>query len=139
MKTLTIKQPWASLAIKGHKKIETRSFRTKYRGDLLIHSSSKFNNEDIELGRSFNFQFNTCLGWVDELPTGSIIGRVKLVDVLAVSELWDSLTKKERSFGDYTAGRYGWIFEACEEFPKPIKAKGKLGIWDYEKNENQLQ
>lgn len=38
MKTLTLHQPWASLIAMGVKKIETRSWGTKYRGPLAIHA-----------------------------------------------------------------------------------------------------
>ncbi len=41
MKAISILQPWASLVALGHKKIETRSWNTKYRGELLIHASKK--------------------------------------------------------------------------------------------------
>ena len=47
MKVLSILQPWASLCLtvdekgKALKQIETRSWNTKYRGELLIHASAK--------------------------------------------------------------------------------------------------
>lgn len=40
MKVITIWQPWASLIVLGHKKIETRGWATKYRGPLLIHAAA---------------------------------------------------------------------------------------------------
>lgn len=44
MKALSILQPWASLVVLGHKRIETRSRDTKYRGPLLIHASAKYSS-----------------------------------------------------------------------------------------------
>ena len=41
MKTLSIKQPWASLICEGIKDIENRTWHTKFRGRILIHSSQK--------------------------------------------------------------------------------------------------
>jgi hypothetical protein len=41
MKTLSIRQPYASLICNGIKKIENRSWKTAYRGKLLIHASGK--------------------------------------------------------------------------------------------------
>lgn len=38
MKVLTVKQPWASLIVNEHKKYEFRSWKTKYRGKILIHA-----------------------------------------------------------------------------------------------------
>jgi len=39
MKALSVKQPWANLIAEGKKTIETRSWPTDYRGELLIVSS----------------------------------------------------------------------------------------------------
>ena len=33
----------------------------------------------------------------------------------------------------YEEGRYAWILENVEILDKPIKVKGHLGIWNYEK------
>lgn len=41
VKVLTVKQPWASLIVHGIKDIENRSWRTNFRGRVLIHSSAK--------------------------------------------------------------------------------------------------
>lgn len=38
MKVITIREPWASLIGVKIKKIETRSWYTKYRGELYIHA-----------------------------------------------------------------------------------------------------
>ena len=39
MKALTVQQPWATLIAVGAKQIETRSWKTDYRGPLAIHAS----------------------------------------------------------------------------------------------------
>ncbi|MBR9701788.1 ASCH domain-containing protein, partial [Candidatus Pacearchaeota archaeon] len=41
MKAISIKEPWASLIDKGKKTIETRTWKTKYRGKLLLCCSMK--------------------------------------------------------------------------------------------------
>ncbi|RZJ91586.1 MAG: ASCH domain-containing protein, partial [Chryseobacterium sp.] len=41
MKSLSIKQPWASLIASGIKDIENRTWATKYRGRIYIHASGK--------------------------------------------------------------------------------------------------
>ena len=40
-KALSVKQPWASLIASGEKTIETRTWPTSYRGELLICSSAQ--------------------------------------------------------------------------------------------------
>jgi|ERR1700758_4475866 hypothetical protein len=39
MKVIVIRQPWAWLIVNGFKDIENRSWRTRYRGPLMIHPS----------------------------------------------------------------------------------------------------
>jgi hypothetical protein len=41
MKAITLWQPWATLLAVGCKHMETRSWPTKYRGEILIHASKK--------------------------------------------------------------------------------------------------
>lgn len=38
-RVLSIKQPWASLIAHGIKNIENRTWKTKFRGRILIHAS----------------------------------------------------------------------------------------------------
>jgi len=42
-RALSVKQPWANLIAQGRKTIETRTWSTSYRGELLIVSSRKPN------------------------------------------------------------------------------------------------
>ena len=47
MKVLSIKEPFASLVTYNIKNIETRSWKTNYRGELYIHASkSKIKGKD---------------------------------------------------------------------------------------------
>ena len=46
MKVLSLKEPFATLIMDKDKMIETRSFKTNYRGELYIHAS--LGNVDIK-------------------------------------------------------------------------------------------
>ena len=48
MKVLTLKQPWATLVAEGIKKYEFRSWKTKYRGDFLIHAGLGVDKEALK-------------------------------------------------------------------------------------------
>ena len=48
MKVLTVKQPWATLIVEGIKKYEFRSWKTKYRGEVLIHAGLSEEKEEIK-------------------------------------------------------------------------------------------
>ena len=126
MKTLTIKQPWATLIMQGYKRFEFRSWQTKYRGDLLIHAGKGIDKETMK--RLVKYL-------PEELPYGKILGKVKLVDCIKMSPEFKELLLKENS-DIYTKSsfqeNYGWQVSEVEVFDKPIEAKGHLSLWEYE-------
>lgn len=139
MKVLSILQPWASLIVMGPKRIETRSWATKYRGPLLIHASTGKKREGRELLEDPRW-CNPCDEGFYDLPFGAIIGQVNLVDVIPTSHIIFNMGREkaagiaapyEEAFGDYSPGRYGWLLSDPVVFDKPIPAKGKLGLWDH--------
>jgi activating signal cointegrator 1 len=131
--TLSLLQPWASLVVMGLKKIETRSWQTAFRGPLLIHASLGKKGKVLSAGPPFS----KYLPDFDALPFGAIIGQVALEDIVPVELLFFSneklaaLTLEEKAFGDYTKGRYAWIFQDPVMFDEVIPVKGGLGIWKY--------
>lgn len=84
MKALTIIQPWATLIASGHKMNETRSWKTNYRGEVLIHAGKNPKDYtsgcyiDDPDGRHFQEARITPNNFED-LPRGSIIGKATLV------------------------------------------------------------
>lgn len=126
MKVLSIKEPWASLIMNGTKKIETRSWKTKYRGEIYIHASSskaKITKPEVyELIKDMNFK---C---------GYIICKCNLVDCIYMTDEYVNDMKinhyEEYICGHYEVGRYAWIVEDVKVI-EPIEAKGKLGLWNY--------
>lgn len=129
MKVLSLMEPWASLIKEKQKFIETRSWNTKYRGELYIHSSlKKINKNDTHIQKLLEFIPDK------EMLYGKIICKCKLVDCIYMDD--DFLKKmnnnsKEYICGDYREGRYAWILEDIEVLEKPIEAKGQLNIWNY--------
>lgn len=128
-KVISLKQPWATLVVIGAKRIETRSWSTKYRGELLIHSSLKLPSFGFEL--AYEIPFRSYINPGKDLITGMILGSVKLVDVVPIDEVANKITSEERAFGDYTSGRFAWILENPVRFKEPIPARGSLSIWTY--------
>ena len=126
MKVLSIKEPWASLIMNGTKKIETRSWKTKYRGEIYIHASlskAKITKPEVyELIKDMNFK---C---------GYIICKCNLVDCIYMTDEYVNDMKnnhyEEYICGHYEVGRYAWIVEDVKVI-EPIEAKGKLGLWNY--------
>lgn len=130
MKVLSLTEPYASLIKENKKLVETRSWKTDYRGELYIHASAtpipkkwKENQELMALVKDCSFNF------------GSIICKCQLVDCIYMTEEYIKNMKEnhyqEYICGEYSIGRYAWILEDVVPLDIPIKAKGSLGIWNY--------
>ena len=69
------------------------------------------------------------------MPTGKILGKVTLIDCVKMSSEFKEMLLKENK-DIYTESsfkeNYGWQMENVEVFEKPIEAKGKLSLWEYE-------
>lgn len=132
MKVLSLTEPYATLIRLGKKKIETRSFKTNYRGELYIHASStKIPKEWKNNKELMNLVKDSVLNF------GYIILKCKLVDCVYMDEEFLDKIKKDKLeylVGDYKIGRYAWILDDIEVLDRPIFAKGKLGIWNYEED-----
>ena len=149
-KCLSLLQPWASLCVhtdssgKALKQIETRSWNTKYRGELLIHASKRLISKSVSsifinnLPTGAFFSFTKVFETTDFAPLGAIIGKVDL-DSTCPSELFTTIrdaengviiTKQELAFGDYSPNRFGWMLSNPILFKEPIPCKGQLSIWN---------
>lgn len=125
MKVLTIKQPWATLIMQGDKRFEFRSWKTNYRGELLIHAGKGIDKEAMKrLSKYIS----------ENLPSEKILGKVKLVDCIEMSTEFKEILLKENK-DIYTDSsfkeNYVWKLENVEVFDNPIETKGKLGLWEY--------
>ena len=122
MKALSIKEPYASLIALGYKKIETRSFKTNYRGELYIHAS--LTNFKGDISNTFKYINKS------NYKNGYIICKCNLVDCVYMDEDFiNTVPEKEKELGIYSVGRYAWVLDNIELID-PVKAKGKLNIWE---------
>lgn len=124
MKALTVKEPWASLIINGYKKYEFRSWKTNYRGKLLIHAGLSLDRTVTDKFSDYNLEYGQ----------GEIIGEATLADCILVDEKLNMELKEKDSLvyghSDHT-GIYAWKLDNVIKYDKPIKCKGKLGLWNY--------
>ncbi|MBE6148961.1 MAG: ASCH domain-containing protein [Firmicutes bacterium] len=123
MKVVSIKEPFASLIKDGKKKIETRSWKTNYRGEIYIHASCTKQKLDERIMK---------LNELVESNPGYILCKANLKDCIYMDEDFINEIKEQEEYlyGHYEIGRYAWILDDIEVI-KPIYAKGKLGIWNY--------
>ena len=99
-KVLSIRQPWAALIVRGIKPVDNRTWRTDYRGIVLIHAAQAYDhdNSDPVIERLYNID-------PDALDYGAVIGMAYLADIVT----------QHRS--PFFKGPYGWVFSQ----PRPVK------------------
>lgn len=107
MKAISIKGHWAELINAGVKTIETRTWKTKYRGKLLLCCSKK--------------------------PVGPLSGLAFAVcDLVDIRPMTDE-DEKPAQFKKYyhSSGRlaYSWILENIKPIT-PFPVKGKLALFE---------
>lgn len=133
MKVISILEPWASLIKENIKCIETRSWKTNYRGELYIHASQR------KLTQNDTIRYTEILSLLQDthFQYGCIIAKCKLADCKMMTPEWIETVKQnpnEYQSGEYKVGRYAWFLEDIEALETPIPAKGSLGIWNYDEN-----
>ncbi|MCL2860527.1 MAG: ASCH domain-containing protein [Oscillospiraceae bacterium] len=129
MKVISIIEPWATLIKEGKKCIETRSWKTNYRGEIYIHASvKKISKSSPEIQNLLKLIPNVTMNY------GYIICKANLVDCKYMDEEFIENIKKnlqEYICGVYGIGRYAWILKDIAVLENPISVKGYLGIWNY--------
>jgi len=130
MKVITIKQPWATLIAEGYKEYEFRTWRTKYRGEILIHAGKGVDKKALPRFEHLNLDY----------PSGVIIAKANLTDCVEVSEEFRKKMKEKdelvyRGIQDRSWNGFGFKLENVKEI-EPIPINGKLSLWDYEYKEN---
>jgi activating signal cointegrator 1 len=143
MKVITVIQPWATLIALGEKKFETRSWATKYRGELGIHASKKIDREACRISPIVETLNKHGIVTFDDLPTGVILATARLDNSYEIHidhsgdevlltpdgspEFWLGIGSNEFQFGWYEPGRFAWELADVKQLPTPIPAKGQLG------------
>jgi len=102
MKAISIKGHWAELILKGVKTIETRTWKTKYRGKLLLCCSRK--------------------------PACSLLGLAFAICDLVNIRPMTKEDEKAAQCKKYI-GAYSWILENIKPIT-PFPVKGKLRLFE---------
>lgn len=86
MKALSLTQPWATLVAVRAKRIETRSWRTNYRGPIAIHASKGYPGWARELAMQVPFKATLP---ITPLPRSAVVAKAKLVGCLPIVDFAD--------------------------------------------------
>jgi hypothetical protein len=117
MKAISIREPWASLIHTGKKTIETRTWKTDYRGPLLLCASKKPDWIEIEPG------------WISQrsFVAGQAFATCRLVDVRPMTE-----SDQELACCSIYPRANAWILENVKPIKPRFNVKGQLGLFDVE-------
>ena len=86
MKVLTLKQPWATLVAECIKKYEFRSWKTNYRGKVLIHTGAGIDKKEMDKFKYLNLSY----------PSKKIIAVVEIEDCLELDDVLNKCTKDNK-------------------------------------------
>lgn len=122
IRTLTIKQPWATLIIKGKKDVENRSWQiTDLPAKVLIHAGTSVDNYALDVLKENGYD-------LINLPKSAILGYVT----------FEKCTMNYPSEWS-TEDSYQWVIGEVYEFDKPIEnVKGQLGLYNTEMDIDNL-
>jgi hypothetical protein len=116
MKALSIRQPWAWLIVQGYKDIENRTWRTDYRGLVLIHAGYIFDQDGYEYVKK---ERGLALPSPEKFKRGGIVGIAEIVD--CVTDLANP----------WFTGPYGFVLKNMRLLPF-MAMPGKPGIFEAE-------
>lgn len=127
MKTITIKQPYATLIAEGLKEYEFRTWKTKYRGDILIHAGKGIDKQAMKKYEYLNLEY----------PQGCIIAKATLTDCIWIDKDARKMLKEKNAniyenIINHTEWEgYGFQLKNIQKI-NPIPVNGKLSFWEYD-------
>ena len=130
LKVLTLRQPWATLVAEGIKKYEFRSWKTNYRGKVLIHAGTGIDKEDMKKYENMNLKF----------PSRRIIAIVEIEDCLELDEQLNKkiITEKNVAYGNKIRTGYAWKLKNVKKINYGKDVNGQLGLWNIDLDEKKF-
>lgn len=130
LKVLTLRQPWATLVAEGIKKYEFRSWKTNYRGKVLIHAGTGIDKEDMKKYKNMNLKF----------PSRRIIAIVEIEDCLELDEQLNKkiIAEKNVAYGNKIRTGYAWKLKNVKKINYGKDVNGQLGLWNIDLDEKKF-
>src|SRR5450830_856781 len=131
-KALSLKQPFAWLIANGYLLVDDRTWRTQYRGPVLIHASKGLYKEYYDYLLS---NTDIPLPAKDKLGYGGVVGIANLVLCCRPGELPEGISREQRAhFGGVHQEYFGFLFEQATPLAL-MPCRGKLGIFEIDVGE----
>lgn len=130
IKVISLHQPWASLMALGAKRFETRSWGTKFRGQVVIHATKQL-YVDFRDAAFMKAMHEAGIDDVNKLPLGCALAVAELVNCWKAETVYPHISDSERLFGNYADGRIAWEFNNVRRFEKPVPVRGQQYLWEW--------
>jgi hypothetical protein len=124
MKAISIRQPWASLIVAGHKDVENRSWRTSFRGQIYVHASQTMKRADYDDAVRFIMRRFQPARVAEILPSFAYCREMSggLIGVMEIADCVDRHPSK------WFVGPFGFCIRNAEPLHF-TPCYGKLGIF----------
>jgi activating signal cointegrator 1 len=147
-RVLSIREPWATLIVRGYRPVEHRGHRTSFRGRLAIHAAQAIDGEPFEewdecesSGGGVGPSYAAMTG-IDStelrslIQPGCIVGSVELWDCREILDCFDDSEDFESCTCNLPAGHeewlddgWVWLLRDARLYRDAIPARGMLGLW----------
>ncbi|XP_036295150.1 activating signal cointegrator 1 isoform X1 [Pipistrellus kuhlii] len=124
---LSMHQPWASLLVRGIKRVEGRSWYTPHRGRLWIAATAKRPSpqEVSELQTTYRFLRGKDVEFPSDYPSGCLLGCVDLIDCLSQNQFKDQYPDMSQE----SDSPFVFICTNPQEMIVKFPIKGNPKIW----------
>lgn len=132
---LSMHQPWASLLVKGIKRVEGRTWYTSHRGRLWIAAAAKTPTpqEISEVENMYRHIHKKGPRFPKDYPTGCLLGCVNMMDCLAQEQFREQFPDT----CEESASPFVFICTNPQELLVKFPMKGKHKIWKLESQYHQ--
>ncbi|MBZ3889125.1 Activating signal cointegrator 1 [Sciurus carolinensis] len=124
---LSIHQPWASLLVRGIKRVEGRSWYTPHRGRLWVAATGKKPSpqEVSELQATYRLLRGKDVEFPNDYPSGCLLGCVDLVDCLSQKQFKEQFP----DISQESDSPFVFICKNPQEMIVKFPIKGNPKIW----------
>lgn len=113
VRALSVRQPWAQLILNGVKPVENRTWRSSWRGLLVIHASRGWDDSATDLAASLNLP-------VPQRCEPGYLGVVELTDIHPGGDCCGP-------WGEWDV--WHWRIVRPYRFVTAVPARGRLGVF----------
>lgn len=132
---LSMHQPWASLLVKGIKRVEGRTWYTSHRGRLWIAAAAKkpTAEEIAAVGKMYRHIYRKEPNFPKDYPTSCLLGCVNVTDCLSQEQFREQFP----DICEESASPFVFICTNPQELLVKFPMKGKHKIWKMESHYHQ--